>query len=167
MHLRKKDRYRQHIALQKLEQDGHAVFYVTSQIASFEELTLAYTSNTILNSAAALFVPSEIKLPNRSKPHHLSFEASGTFANIYSTEGKRFERKYQDFHAALETNLLPRRNSEAINRKLLADIAIRLLPPAGATREIADRFEDPVIRASVLAFLTIDAQLTFFKPKEI
>jgi hypothetical protein len=33
MHLRKKDQYRQHTALQKLEQDGNVVFYVTSQIA--------------------------------------------------------------------------------------------------------------------------------------
>ncbi len=43
MHLRQKDSFRQHIALQKLENDGNRVFYVTSQIASFEDLSRAYT----------------------------------------------------------------------------------------------------------------------------
>jgi hypothetical protein len=165
MHLRKKNRYRQHIALQELEQDGHAVYYVTSQIVSFEDLTLAYTSNTILDDTAAVFSPNEIVLPNRSKPHHLCFEANGTFAYIYSDEGRQFRRKYPNYGTSFERNLqLPRRSASA-NRRVLAEVADRLSPASGPTREIADRFDDPVIKASVLAFLVLDAQLAFFKPK--
>jgi hypothetical protein len=77
MHLRQKNAYRQHVALQELEQAGNAVFYVTSQIASFEDLTQAYVNQTILDHSAALFSPVEITLPNLYEHHHLCFGASG------------------------------------------------------------------------------------------
>lgn len=162
MHLRMKNGYRQHVALQGLETAGNVVLYVTSQIASFEQLTYAYTSNTILNDAVAVFSPNEIVLPNFTQPHHLSFTAQGAVANIHSDEGRPFHRKYPSFATAEESSLLPRRGSETANRKALAAVAERLLPASGPTREIADRFVDAVIKASVLAFLELDAQLSFF-----
>jgi hypothetical protein len=64
MHLRQKESYRQHIALQRLEQKGNCVFYLTSQIDSFEDLTKAYIADAILDQTAALFAPSEIILPD-------------------------------------------------------------------------------------------------------
>ena len=64
MHLREKDLYRQHKALQRLESDGNCVFYVTSQVASPSALSKAYATNTVVAHAAALFSPNEIVLPN-------------------------------------------------------------------------------------------------------
>jgi hypothetical protein len=50
MHLRKKEKYRQHKALCLLEQRGNTVLYVTSQIGNFDELTRAYVSQTVVDS---------------------------------------------------------------------------------------------------------------------
>jgi hypothetical protein len=75
MHLRQTDLYRQHKALCSLEQRGNAVFYVTSQIGSFDELTSAYKKRGILSDTAALFSPMEIVLPDDVSPHHFCFSA--------------------------------------------------------------------------------------------
>ena len=76
MYLRRKNKYQQHRALQKLEADGNAALYVTSQIETHDDLTQAYTAGTVVEKAAALFAPSEINLPDLSKEHWLCFRAS-------------------------------------------------------------------------------------------
>lgn len=64
MHLRRKDSYRQHKALQKLENEGKVGFYVTSQIEKSTDLSRAYRRNAVLDRTAALFLPNEIVLPD-------------------------------------------------------------------------------------------------------
>ena len=59
--------------------------------------------------------------------------------------------------------MLPRRRSTTINREALTKFNTTLLqdfPADGATREIASRFAHPLVKASVLAFFLLDAQLT-------
>ena len=55
MHLHKADGFRQHRALQRLERDGNSVFYVTSQISTYNDLTAAYSANNVVQQAAAYF----------------------------------------------------------------------------------------------------------------
>jgi len=162
MHLRKKEKYRQHKALRKLEQEGNAVFYVTSQMQNFDELTLAYVTGNVIDSTAALFAPSEIDLPDDSSDHHLTFQAGNSYAYLYS-EGSPFERRHPSWVLVLEHSLIPGRRTTAQNREHLQAIAARLERQNPAAREIAARFSHPAIKASILAFLVLDAQLTFFK----
>ena len=166
MHLREKDFYRQHKALQKLEADGNCVFYVTSQVADPGALSKAYASNTVVESAAALFSPLEIILPNEAEPHHVTFEADADFGFIYSEKGQRFERKFRRFGTALEKSMRPSRRSAEENRKTLIEFnnrVVETVPNDGAAREIASRFKEPAIKASILAFFLLDTQLTFLR----
>jgi hypothetical protein len=163
MHLRQKDSCRQHIALQKLEQNGNRVFYVTSQIDSFEDLTRAYIADAILDQTAALFAPSEIILPDLVAAHHLCFRAADNFAFVYSEEGRRFRRQFPRWELAVERAFLPGRHSTEENRAALAEVASELSRRSRAARELAERFDDPVIRAAVLCFLVLDTQLTFYR----
>lgn len=163
MHLREKAAYRQHRALQELENDGHRVLYVTSQIESPLELTKAYVRNDVLARTAALFTPNEIVLPDLDHKHHLCFKADDDFAFLYSEEGRRFVRKIPNWGTAREKVFLPGRRSEENNRSALASLAEKLSLRSSAAREIAERFDDPVIKASVLSFLVLDVLLTFYR----
>ena len=170
MHLREKDLYRQHKALRKLEGDGNSVFYVTSQMADHDSLSNAYAGNTVVDSAAALFSPLEINLPNETKRHHVTFEANADYGILYSEKGQRFERKFHRFGLALEKSMLPTRRSAEANRRILTEFnntVVETIPSDRAAREIASRFENPAVKASILAFFLLDAQLTFFQtPKK-
>ncbi len=163
MELRKKDNYRQHLALQNLEQTENSVFYVTSQIQDFDRLTEAYLNGDILGRTAALFSPIEINLPDLTDSHHLSFRAEDDHAFIYSREGYRLKRRYPRWEMAVETALLPGRRSAEENRKNLAKVADQLSSQNPRAATLANRFEHPAIKASVLAFLVLDAQLTLFR----
>lgn len=161
MHLHAKDNYRQHRALRKLEKDGNAVFYVTSQIPDSESLTGAYLAKNVVRDTAALFSPREIRLPTLGQDHHLTFRAQDSFAYVYSSEGRRFERHYPSWER-VRLLLDSRRRTINQNRSELEQIASRLAQDEPAAAQVAQRFEHPAIRASVLAFLTLDSYLTFY-----
>lgn len=161
MHLRKKDEYRQHRALQDLESVGHNVFYVTSQIENPADLTRSYLADTVISEAAAIFSPNELQLPNLHESHHVCFRAEDDFAYLYSKEGSRRERKFPRWELVSEA-LNSDRQSPEENRKALSEFVEQL---AGSRRDaaaIANRFKDDVARASVMAFLLLDLQMTFF-----
>lgn len=162
MHLRSKDSYRQHRALQNLESAGNSVFYVTSQVSDPIQLTRNYIDGTVVSQAAALFAPNEILLPTLDEPHHLCFKADESYAYLYSDEGRRQERKFRSWSAVKE-ELASRRTSASQNRKDLANFVESLTSSNRAARTIASRFKDDVVRASVLAFLQLDLQMTFLK----
>ena len=164
MHLRRKNDYAQHRALQDLETSGNAVFYITSQIESSVELTVAYTSGTVLDQAAAWFSPLEINLPNLTEDHWLSFRAGDPTYRLYSEEGFAHERKYQNW-SDVNPSLLARRGSSDQNLAALSQVVSRLSGRDHEATRLARRFEHPAIQASILAFLTLDTQLTFFKAK--
>lgn len=165
MHLRRKNDYAQHQALQDLEASGNAVFYITSQIENSVELTTAYSSGTVLDQAAAWFSPSEITLPNLTEDHWLSFRASDPTYRLYSEEGLAHERKYQSLSEDVTPRLLERRGSSDQNLTTLSQVVSRLSVRDIEATRLAHRFEHPAIQASILAFLTLDTQLTFFKAK--
>ena len=162
MHLRRKNDYAQHRALQDLESTGNAVFYITSQIESSAELTAAYTSGTILDRAAAWFSPVEIALPNLTEDHWLSFRAGDPTFRLYSDEGFAHQRKYPNWSDNIIPSLLERRGSIDQNLATLSQVASRLAARDLEAARLARRFEHPAVQASILAFLTLDAQLTFF-----
>ena len=166
MHLREKDEFRQHKALRKLENDGNSVFYVTSQIDGPVALSKAYANNTVVGSAAALFSPIEIVLPSTTEPHHVTFEANADYGFLYSEVGKRFERKFSRFDTAMDDSMLPRRRTEEENRKVLSTFVDRIsrqVTHQNAAFQIAARFDNPVIKASILAFFLLDSQLTLLR----
>ncbi|MGO9723219.1 MAG: hypothetical protein ACLPOA_22175 [Methylocella sp.] len=66
----------------------------------------------------------------------------------------------------MERALLPGRRSAAENRAALAEVARQLSRRSRAARELAERFDDPVIRAAVLCFLVLDTQLTFYRQSD-
>lgn len=162
MHLRERDGYRQHKALQDLESSGEAVFYVTSQIEDSDRLSRYYSQSKILTKATAVIAPNEIHLPDTTTKHHLTFKAGGSTFKLYSDQGVEAERKFSSWDRLVTTLSDKRRNAEE-NRAALARTADMLAQRRPAVREIVDRFEDPVVKASVLSFLVLDAQLTFFK----
>ncbi len=88
MYLYKKSNFGQHHALQELEDDGNSVFYVTSQISNFDELTAAYLAKKVVENSAALFSPLEIQLPNLQQDHYLCFRAQDKFAVCYPSKGE-------------------------------------------------------------------------------
>jgi hypothetical protein len=163
MHLRRKNKYQQHLALQSLEEEGNAVVYVTSQIESHDDLTKAYTAGTVVHRSAALFAPREITLPDHDGDHWLSFRASDNWAYIYSEEGHRFRRKFPQWGRVVESELLPRRRGAVDNRKMLEAVVVRLSQASPEAARLAARCDHPAAKASVLAFLMLDAQLTFFQ----
>lgn len=163
MYLHEKDSYAQHKALRNLQRDGNEVHYVTSQVDSLAALTRTYRRRTVLDRATALFSPLEIDLPDFHKRHYVTFEADADFGYVYSEEGTRFERKFPRWEVAVENAFQRRRRSTEENIEALAAISRSLAARSREARQVADQFDDPVIKASVLAFLVLDAQLTFFK----
>lgn len=163
MYLRKKENYRQHKALLSLEAKGNVVFYVTSQINNFNELTRAYLSGTVIDDTAALFAPSEITLPDDTDNHHLCFRAADNYAYVYSEEGTRITRGHPNWHLTLERTLIRGRRSASENRELLERVVSELERSDSAAHEISARFTHPAIKASILAFLVLDAQFTLFR----
>jgi hypothetical protein len=163
MHLRGKNGFSQHRALVDLELAGNRVFYVTSQIGSSEELSECYVNKSVVDSAAALFSPSEIALPNYDESHHVTFRADESFGMIYSAEGTRFERRNNETRAAIHTALNPSRQSAAANRERLERLVETLMSANPHAAQVANRFSHVAVKASVLAFLVLDAQMTLYR----
>jgi hypothetical protein len=162
MLLHKNNNYQQHRALRKLENQGNSVFYVTSQIETHDQLTAAYLAGNVLEEVAALFSPAEIRLRGRGQSHHLSFRANDNFAYIFSPEGRRFQRNYPSWDA-VRTLLDARKASISSNRAKLNAISDSLARDNPDAAELANRFQHPAFKASILAFLTLDLQLTGHK----
>ncbi len=164
MYLHKRARYCQHRALQNLEAQGNAVFYVTSQMYESEELADAYDTMSVVSQGSALFSPNQITLPNYTENHHVSFKAEDQFGYIYSREPERFRRKFMGIDRLLPV-LREKRLSLDDNRKLLSDtvnfFSARLNVRDPVRKLIVER---PVEQqASILAYFLLDAQLTFVK----
>lgn len=162
MHLREKESYRQHIALQELESSGEAVFYVTSQIESANDLSRCYLKSEVLTNATAVVSPNEIVLPDTATKHHITFKADGDEFFLYSEDGTPYRRKTPNWGNVTEALVNRRRNANA-NREALLVVAEQLSSRSPLARDLENRLKDPVAKASVLAFLVLDAQLTFFK----
>jgi hypothetical protein len=110
-----------------------------------------------------LFAPSEIQLPDYTGDHHLCFRAADNYAYIYSEEGRRFRREHPSWHAALERTLIPHRRTASENREILEPVVEELERADPSAREISARYTHPAVKASVLAFLVLDAQFTLFR----
>ncbi len=165
MNLHKSGAYRQHKALQNLESDGSSVFYITSQIHTSTEFARAYSTGNIVSRGTAVFIPSEIVLPDFTRDHHVSFRASDAFGYVYSSEGRQFERGFAQTDNWLPVLFERARTSEE-NRKHLKIVVERLrsnLGPRSPLRRILNGQSDPVTQASILAYFLLDAHLTFAK----
>jgi hypothetical protein len=163
MHLREKNGFSQHRALVDLESSGSRVFYVTSQIGSSEELSKCYVNRSVVDFASALFFPSEIILPNYHEPHHVTFQADEPFFMLYSAEGIRSERRNSETRSAIHNALHPIRRSAAANREYLDRVVEALMSSADPfAAQVASRFSHIAVKASVLAFLVLDAQMTLY-----
>ncbi|GAA4718507.1 hypothetical protein H9L13_07745 [Sphingomonas lutea] len=163
MHLLKKAKYRQHKALQRLQNSGEEVLYVTSQVPNTAALNRAFLSRRIVDEATALFSPKDISLPNETKQHWVSFEANASVGYVYSREGTEFKRSIRNAPELAESRLPERAGSVEANLKRLTtliNLAARIDPRT--TKEIRERFENPIAQASVAAACILDAHLTLF-----
>jgi hypothetical protein len=92
---------------------------------------------------------------------------------LFSDTPKRFDRKMPTWDSVVQS--LPRQDARKAqeNRARLSGVAELLTEEAKRSDRfpdegevalaVADRYEDPVVKASVLAFLLLDAHLTLFK----
>ena len=167
MKLHQNNQYQQHRALQNLEAQGNKVFYVTSQIYTQKEFATAYSNRTIVSKASASFSPKEIILPNTTTNHHVSFQSSGQYGYVFSSEPNRFERDFPTGDSWLN-HLSEMRQSTRGNLKSLEETVTYLkkqLPDNNPIHEMIQ--EQPIeAQASILAYFQLDAILTFVQPKE-
>lgn len=161
MHLHPNGQYRQHRALQDLEAKGFEVYYVTSQVESHNQLSNAYLARQVVDEGAALFLPSEITLPDLVKHHHVSFRADLDTGYVYSEQGHLFERAAPTWERA-QSLLSEKRRTPDANIATLKKFVDNATRTNRSARRLADRLEDPVAAASVIAFSLYDLQLTFF-----
>ncbi len=162
MHLRQKGSHMQHKTLQNVQKNGGTVFYVTSQVPNTTELSDCYIRGMLLDEATAMFTPNEISLPNDIHEHHVSFRAGDSFGYVFSEEGKKFRRKIPNWKSAVENMSGNRRNADQ-NRSDLFRIVEQVTQQNPDARRIAERIQDPVAKASAIAYFFLDAQLAFFK----
>jgi hypothetical protein len=162
MNLMKKNGYSQHRALRALEGSGEDVLYVTSQVPTPADLSDAFVNQHVVDQATALFSPGDINLPNQTHQHWVSFEANANHGYIFSKEPVYFERKIRSVADLIEKRLNKRRTDAAHNRKRLAAFVDRASENNERAKRIRERFEDPVVQASVIAAYVLDAHLTFF-----
>lgn len=164
MNLHRRGAYRQHKALQALEAAGSEVQYVTSQIYTRTEFAHAFSQEQIISDASAHFLPAEIVLPDYSKDHHVSFRAHDAYGYVYSEFGAPFARAIanSDGWAA---RVRERRRSYEDNLKSL-EKAVQTMSRSGRRIEALNRLLErkPLEqKASILAYVTLDAQLTFVR----
>lgn len=164
MHLHKRGAYRQHKALQALEAAGNEVQYITSQIYKRREFGDAFANQRIIADASAHFLPSEIVLPDYTHEHHVSFRAQDTYGYVYSQEGVQFSRRIGN-HDAWASHVRERRRSSKDNRKALekaVDVMSADLPRRSELRRLL-KSRPLEQKASILAYVTLDAQLAFVR----
>ncbi len=164
MHLHKRGAYRQHKALQALEAAGSEVQYVTSQIYTRREFSDVFADERIVAHASAHFLPSEIVLPDYTHGHHVSFRAQDAYGYVYSEKGVQFPRTIGN-HDAWASHVRERRRSYQDNRKAL-EKAVRVMSadlPRGSELRRLLKSRPLEQKASILAYVTLDAQLTFVR----
>jgi hypothetical protein len=159
MHLHQHHQYAQHLALQRLEQRGNLVLYATSAASKRRDLLDQATRGTVI-SDSALFSPSEITLPDRTQPHHVSFTQTSVYGRIYSSEGMPFERRFFESDAFALLQKQERREASQ-NRKLLEEFIRRHNTPRYA--EFLTGIESVRLRAAILARLRYDLELVITK----
>lgn len=164
MHLHKRGAYRQHKALQRLEAAGSEVQYVTSQIYARTEFDNAFANQRIVSDASAHFLPSEINLPDYADDHHVSFKAADAHGYLYSEESRPFPRKIVNFDA-WASRVRERRRSYEDNLLSLRKAVAAMSADLGSLTPLGRLIRDKPIeqQASILAFVTLDAQLTFVR----
>jgi hypothetical protein len=164
MHLHKRGAYRQHKALQRLEAAGNEVQYVTSQIYTRRQFDDAFAQQRIVSHASAHFLPSEITLPDDTDEHHVSFRAEDPHGYVYSEEGRQFPRKVAN-RDTWSSRVRERRRSYKENLRSLKK-AVQVMSSDVSNLSPLGRLlrNKPVEqKASILAYVTLDAQLTFVK----
>ena len=164
MHLHKRGAYRQHKALQRLESAGSEVQYVTSQMYKRREFDDAFAQQQIVSHASAHFLPSEINLPDFTDDHHVSFKAADAHGYLYSEEGRQFARKIVNFDI-WASRLRERRRSYEDNLQSLEKAVKVMSQDVGRFSSLGRLISDKPIeqKASILAYATLDAQLTFVR----
>lgn len=166
MSLQRKDKFRQHKALQLLEQSHPDVFYVTSQVSTFKELSQAYLNDEVIEEATALFTPSEIVLPNDHEEHYVSFKPGWGFAWLFSEEGQKFKRKHSYSRETFDARTQIR-DGKVDTEEMLFSLELKL-------KDIVKKLGLPVYaevdgetaaeRVSQLAFWGFDMHLKFHNP---
>jgi len=170
MSLQRKDEFRQHKALQKLARIHRDVFYVTSQIPDPDALNRAFINENVIDWATAIFSPLNIRLPNYTEKHHVSFRADADYGYVYSENGERFERKHfiarNAFAERPDAAFMTSSDSleflykiEGELRRIFKETGIRVTMPAD--------IENVAERISLLAYLGLDAHLQFLNPSYV
>lgn len=147
-----------------MEAAGHEVQYVTSQIYTRRQFDTVFAQQRIVSHASAHFLPSEIGLPDETAEHHVSFRAEDAFGYVYSPEGQKFERELRNFDSwmprirerlrSYDENLLSLENAVRV-----MSMDVPSVSPLG--RLLRDKPIEQ--KASILAYATLDAQLTFVR----
>ena len=119
-----------------------------------------------MQQTAALFAPSEIDLPDYDDEHWLSFRRSDEWARLYSEESHRFRRKFPEWDRVVQGALVPRRRTAVENRKKLEEVVARLSEVNAEAAQLAAHCDHPAAKVSILSFLILDAQVTFFQASE-
>ena len=170
MLLHKNGGYRQHIALQNLEREGNAVFYVTSKIHTSQEFADHYRNRTIVSDASVKFSPTEIQLPDYTQDHHVSFNPDGNSWHIYSDERQSFEPRFPTNEKWIQFIRQGARSAED-NKKHLDETVDFLIEENRKEHAISSGVVEKIIehqsseaKAAILSYFILDAQLTFLKP---
>lgn len=171
MKLHSKDQFRQHKALQNLQNAGAAVIYATSQVNDALELSEHCRLGTIISQASAMFEPNEINLPNFNGQHWVSFYADEPFGIVFSKEGRQFERRCYNSEEWLSSLFDTATSFTDNNRKLTGFIDTLMKSLTKDERQSSEALinylsaESPMVRASYLAFVFLGTLLTFIKPE--
>lgn len=159
MNLRKKDAYRQHQLLRELALDDNEVFYVTSQVDSPEALNVAFRDERVVEDAAALFAPTDIPLPADDEQHFVSFRADADIGYLFSRQPEEFRRSLPSMRTLFSEVVPDRQLDPRERRERLTRFNKRLQKENIVASRVAKRFESPLIRASILAFMVLDAHM--------
>lgn len=160
MNLRKKEGYRQHRLLRELEAAGNHVFYVTSQVADPDELSRAYRDRQIVGRASALFSPNDIPMPSDNDQHYVSFRANAGVGYLFSRDPEKFERSLPSPEAIFAEHVRASQADRQTRREKLERFNSRLMKENAVARQVAERVKSPLARASILAALVLDAQMS-------
>lgn len=159
MHLHRKNRYGQHLALQALEADGFSVFYMTSAVRDRNELN-RHAQRKVLVGRSGWFTPSEIVLPDRSSDHHVSFCGANAEFKIYSERPTPARRRIVGIDA-LRPFLQERQREPGENLLILKKFVDANSTPATDARLAG--VGDIRARAAAVALLRYDLSLLIAK----
>lgn len=165
MHYHDNDLYSQHKALLAWEASGHAVYYVTSQIADHHELSALAISETIIEEGSVLFFPSEATPPNYSEDHCICYTKNSPHGVIYSEKARVFKRRIRSIfdHFAQLPNSADRNERDNETEARFAFNEILNLTQSEKLRGYLKKIDDPVKALSIAAFLILNVNLTYVR----